>query len=88
MNLTYNNLKRASFRSAQRIDRKVQLLGDNDLPRGIRPRERHEEIRKNNTSEGRKNRIEPDKLREWLFELFEKHQVFLVLKNFFSQLFF
>merc|ERR1712123_84428 len=77
MNAAYNNLKRSSFRAAQRNDRKVVLLGKNEMPHSIRPRERHEERQqKTNTLEGRKNRIEPEKLKEWLFELFEKHQYY------------
>jgi len=77
MNAAYNNLKRSSFRAAQRVDRKVVLLGKNEMPHSIRPRERHEERQqKTNTLEGRKNRIEPEKLKEWLFELFEKHQYY------------
>ena len=36
MNAAYNNLKRSSFRAAQRVDRKVVLLGKNEMPHSIR----------------------------------------------------
>ena len=36
MNLAYNNLKRSSFKAAQRVDRRVIQLGKNETPMGIR----------------------------------------------------
>lgn len=77
MNSAYNDLKRREFKGYTQTKRAI-VLDQKELPTTFKPRAVHEERREqlNSNKDGRKNRMEPDALKERLFQLFEKHQYY------------
>lgn len=79
MNLEYNKLKLNSFNKAARTDRKAILVDQLEVAQRNRPKARHEEHHREEQKkklEGRRNRMEPDQLKDLLFEKFEEHQYY------------
>jgi len=80
MNTEYNKLKLMSFNKAARTDRKTILVDQLDVnAQRFKPKSRHEEHHREEQKkklEGRRNRMEPEQLKDLLFEKFEEHQFY------------
>jgi len=78
MDATYRRLKGTSFQKAAKSDRKVKYVAETEVTRTrFIPRSKHDvEMRPGRGQPERRERMDRDKLKDLLFEQFEKHQYY------------
>jgi len=78
MDLTYRSLKGRSFQKAAKSDRKVKYVAETEVSRTrFMPKSKHDDMHRPVRGQPeRRERMDRDKLKELLFEQFEKHQYY------------